>query len=232
MSRRRCLIPLVLCCAVSAGFTGCGRGGSAAPFSSRKPGGYLISAFDRTGSTMRKEIRQRQLGELYELVDKCHVYKTQDTIWALDNKPVVIWDGGVPPDSDDDDFILNVKNELGLAEKDRAASRIARPGVMLSRINNNLSGTTPAQGPLVLFISTDGAMEDPQDNALFVHEAAVFVKQHPNAGIVVSGLQSQNRAPWERAFHSVDRDHRYFGSPTDQDGALQWVTRFMKGQNQ
>jgi hypothetical protein len=178
---------------------------------------------------MRKEIRQRQLGELYELVDKCHIFKTQDTIWALDNKPVVIWDGGVPPDSDDDNFILNVKNELGLTEHDLPASRIARPGVFLAKVNNNLSGTTPPDGPLVLFISTDGAMEDPQDNKLLATEAEKFVKRFPKAGIIVSGLQSQNRAPWERAFHSVDRSHRFFGSPTDQDHALLWFTHFMKG---
>jgi hypothetical protein len=194
--------------------------------SNSRPEGYLISAFDRTGST--QEIRARQLSELYDLVDRAHIYRTETTLWALDNKPTIIWDGGVPPNSDDETFIQNVKTELAPTNSTTAA-KIARPGRMLATVNQKLDGASLPKGPLVLFISTDGAMEDPSDNKTLAHEARVFNSKHPNACVILSGVESRNRAAWDRAFGKMPRNLLFVGSPTDHERALKRFRDFMKG---
>lgn len=202
------------------------------PRTPQPPAGHLIAAFDRTGSTEREEIRTSQLRELYALIDIAFHRKIPATFWAMDNGASVIFDDGVPPYSDEDDVIKMVKEELGLLEynpdRDAAQWRIAQPGVLLEKALE-VQRKKDALGPICLYISTDGAAENPGDISRFLTQARAWAEHYPHMNVIVSGpLSKKDEKRWDQAFAHLGNRYATF-TLGDRDEALKRVRSVMYG---
>jgi len=155
-----------------------------------RPNKHFVVAIDRSAST--DPIRPELCHRFYELVDRAAARKDRLSLWAFDNKPVMIWGPRVPQGTE-------TFNSIMYREFLKAPGRrMTRPAVLLREIVNQTYQNTETE-PIAICVLTDGDSEIASDELLLI-EVGSELASKPHITLSVIGIKPENRTMWQKAF--------------------------------